>query len=75
MVLIILGIILAGVGFIGALYNVTSGGARMLRGGLDGDLEESFGSFSQTFKRQAIWGALLVVGIVLALIGVVLVAA
>lgn len=73
MLLIILGIVLAAIGMAGAIHNVATGGARMMRSGFNGDLDDSFESFGSTFKRQALWGTLLVLGIALALIGLVLV--
>lgn len=69
MALIIIGIILAGVGFIGALYNMVTG----MSGLFSDDERDPFESFGSMSKRHALWGALLVVGVVLALIGVVLV--
>jgi uncharacterized BrkB/YihY/UPF0761 family membrane protein len=68
MTLLILGIIIAAVGMIGALYNMVTGVSDVFS-----DERDPFESFGSTFKRHALWGALLVVGVALALIGLVLV--
>ncbi len=68
MVLLIIGIVLAAIGFIGAALNVGAAGKQMFS-----NPDKAFDNFGSTFGRQALFGVVIVIGIALAVIGLVLI--
>jgi hypothetical protein len=68
MTLIIIGIIIVALSLIGAALNVGFAARGMFRD----DFDDTFNNFGDTFGRQAVIAVFLVIGVAIALVGLVL---